>query len=140
MHVRHDHQPRPITAEEAARLVESGHWVDYFSAFTQPDVFDAALAARVPELRDVKIRACLTVKPRKVLEADPKGEHLTWFSTHFSGYDRKMHDAGICHYVPINLGELGDYYRRFMEPPDVAVIKTCPMDEAGYFSFGPANL
>jgi acyl-CoA hydrolase len=51
-----------------------------------------------------------------------------------------MHDAGICHYAPINLGELADYYRRFIEPPDVAVIKTCPMDEAGYFNFGPANM
>jgi acyl-CoA hydrolase len=140
MHERHDHQPQHITADEAARLVNSGDWVDYFSAFAQPDVFDAALAARVPELRDVKVRACLTVAPRALLDADPEGEHVTWFSTHFSGYDRKMHDAGICHYLPINLGELGDYYRRFMEPPDVAVIKTCPMDEAGYFNFGPANL
>jgi acyl-CoA hydrolase len=135
-----DHQPEHITAEEAARLVKSGAWVDYFTAFAQPDVFDAALAARVPELHDVKIRACLTVKPRAILDADPEGEHLTFFNWHFSGHDRKMHDAGICHYAPINLGEIADYYRRFIEPPDVAVIKTCPMDEAGFFNFGHANL
>src|SRR5690242_10662517 len=140
MRGQHDHQPRHIAADEAAGLVASGDWVDYFSAFAQPDVFDAALASRLSELRDVKIRSCLTVRPRAVLEADPRGEHVTFFSWHFSGYDRKMHDAGICHYAPINLGELADYYRRFIEPPDVAVIKTCPMDGAGYFNFGPGNM
>ena len=140
MHARQDHPPQRITAEEAARLVKSGDWVDYCSTLSQPDAFDAALAARVSELHDVKLRACLTVKPRAVLEADPEGEHFTWFNWHFSGYDRQKHDAGISHYAPINLGELPDYYRRFIERPDVAVIKTCPMDEQGYFNFGPTSL
>src|SRR4051812_9758312 len=90
------HEPRHVTADEAARLVTSRNFVDYFSAFAQPDVFDVALAARVHELRDVKIRACLTVAPRAVLQADPHGEHITFFNWHFSGYDRKMHDARIC--------------------------------------------
>ena len=140
MNARHDRQPQHITAEQAAALVKPGDWVDYCSTFAQPDVFDAALAARVSELHDVKFRACLTVKPRAVLEADPQGEHFTWFNWHFSGYDRQQHDAGISHYAPINLGELPDYYRRFIERPDVAVIKTCPMDEHGFFNFGPTNV
>src|SRR3954451_17663904 len=140
MRAQLDHQPQHITAEVAARLVKSGDWIDYFGAFAPPDVFEGALAARVAELRALKIRACLTTKPRAVLDADPRGEHLAFDNWHFSGYDRKMHDAGICHYAPINLGELADYYERFIDPPDVAVIKTCPMDEAGFFNFGPANL
>jgi hypothetical protein len=47
---------------------------------------------------------------------------------HFSGYDRKKHDAGISHYIPVNLGEIPDYYRRFMDPVSMVVLKTCPMD------------
>jgi hypothetical protein len=37
-------------------------WLDYGVALCQPDVFDKALAARKIELRNVKIRSCLSVK------------------------------------------------------------------------------
>jgi acyl-CoA hydrolase len=130
---------RTITAEHAAGLVRSGMWLDYGVSLCQPDVFDAALAARKDELKNVKIRSCLTMRPRAVLEADPAGEHFFWFSLHFSGYDRKQHDAGRCNYLPLNLGELPDYYRRFIDPVDIVVLKTCPMDENGCFNFSAAN-
>ena len=131
---------RTISAEQAAGLVRSGMWLDYGALLCQPDVFDAALAARKDELRNVKIRSCMTLKPRAVLEADPAGEHFFWFSLHFSGYDRKQHDAGRCNYLPLNLGELPDYYRRFIDPVDIVILKTCPMDEDGYFNLSVANL
>ena len=60
---------RRIAAEEAAGFVTSGMWIDYGAALCQPDVFDAALARRKDELQRVKIRACLTMRPRAVLEA-----------------------------------------------------------------------
>ena len=129
-----------VSAAEAAALVRSGDWVDYGAGLCQPDVVDAALAARKDELTNVKFRSCLTIKPRAVLEADPEGKHFQWFSWHFSGYDRKKHDAGISHYMPLNLGEVPDYYRRFIDPVDVVVFKTCPADENGYFNFSAANL
>jgi acyl-CoA hydrolase len=115
-------------------------WLDYGAVLAQPDAFDRALAGRTAELRDVKIRACLSTRPRAVLEADPEGEHFFWFNLHFSGYDRKKHDAGCSHYLPVNLGEIPDYYRRFIEPVDIVVVKACPMDADGFFNFGPANL
>jgi len=132
--------PRAVTPEQAARVVRSGDWLDYGSTLIQPDLFDAALAARKHELRDVKIRSCISVRPRAVLEADPEGEHFFWFSWHFGGYDRAKHDAGISHYIPVNLGEIPDYYRRFNDPIDVAILKARPMDENGYFNFGGTNL
>jgi hypothetical protein len=46
----------------------------------RPDVFDSALAERVDELEDVKIHACLTIRPRAGLEADPGREHFHWGS------------------------------------------------------------
>src|SRR5208282_2270387 len=88
-------QARHISAAEAASLVRSGDWVDYGVTLGQPDVFDKALAARKAELSNVKFRSRISVKPRAVLEADPDGERFFWFSWHFSGYDRKKHDAGI---------------------------------------------
>src|SRR5882672_5692284 len=130
----------PISAEEAAGLVRSGMWLDYGVALCQPDVFDKALAARREGLENVKIRSCLSMKPRAVVEDDPAGQHFLWFSWHFSGYDRKKHDAGRCNYMPLNLGEVPDYYRRFLDPVDIVVLKTCPMDENGYFNFSAANI
>jgi acyl-CoA hydrolase len=128
--------PKTISAEEAAALVRSGDWVDYGTNTGQPDLFDRALAARAPELRGVKIRSCLSLRPRAVVEADPEGEHFQWLSWHFSGYDRGQHDAGRTNYIPMNFGEAPDYYRRFVDPIDVVCIKTTPMDEHGYFNFG----
>ncbi|MBI4516076.1 MAG: 4-hydroxybutyrate CoA-transferase [Deltaproteobacteria bacterium] len=127
-----------ISAEAAAALVKSGDWLDYGFGLGQPDRFDRALAARTDELRGVKIRSCLTMRPRAVLEADRTGEHFLWFNWHFSGYDRTQHDAGRCNYIPMNFGEAPDYYRRFVDPIDVVCIKTTPMDAHGYFNFGGA--
>jgi acyl-CoA hydrolase len=115
---------RPISPDHAARLVTSGMWLDYGTGLCQPDVFDRALGARIREVSNVKIRHCLTMRPRAVLDADPDGEHVHTFSLHFSGYDRKQHDEGRCHYIPVNLGEIPDYYRRFMAPADIVVFKT----------------
>src|SRR4051794_5369418 len=131
---------RRVSAADAAALVRSGDWVEYGTGLSQPDVFDAALAERVDELRDVKIRAYLTVRPRAVLEADPSREHFHWFIWHYTGYDRAKGDAGLAHYIPCNLGEIPDYYRRFIDPPEVAVLKTCPRDEHGYFNLSLSAL
>jgi acyl-CoA hydrolase len=129
-----------ISSEYAASFVKSGMWLDYGSSLCQPDVFDQALAGRRDELENVKIRSCLSMRPRAVIEADPEGKHFHMFSWHFSAYDRMKHDAGCCNYVPLNLGEVPDYYRRFLAPVDIVILKTCPMDEGGYFNFGPTNM
>jgi len=134
------HPAQTISATEAADMVKSGMWIDYGATLCQPDVFDRALALRKDELHDVKFRSCITMRPRAVLDQDPEGKHFHLFSMHFSGYDRKMHDAGRVHYLPVNLGEIPDYYRRFIPPVDMVVLKTCRMDENGYFNFSAANL
>ena len=129
-----------ISAAQAAGFVRSGMWLDYGITLCQPDVFDKALAARRESLENVKIRAGLTLKPRAVLEEDPEGKHFLWFNWHFSAYDRRKHDAGRCNYIPLHLGEVPDYYRRFIEPVDIVILKTCPMDEHGYFNLSASNV
>jgi acyl-CoA hydrolase len=141
MHLRKAaHEAKHISAKEAASLVKSGMWLDYGTSLIQPNEFDRALAARITELSNVKIRHCLTVKPHAFLDADPDRKHVLGLSLHFSGYDRKQHDAGRSQYIPVNLGEISDYYRRFIPPVDIVILKTAPMDADGYFNFGPANL
>ena len=87
----------------------------------------------------MKIRACLTLRPRAVLEADPGREHFHWFNWHYTGYDRAKGDLGLANYIPCNLGEIPDYYRRFLDPPQIAVLKTCPKDEHGFYNFSLAD-
>ncbi len=129
-----------ITAEAAAALVRPGMWLDFGAVLGQPDAFDTALARRIGPLTHVRIRSCLATRPRAVLEADPEGRHVFWASSHFGGYDRKKHDAGQAHYLPVHLGEIPDYYRRFIDPVDIVILKTAPLDAAGWFNFGPSNL
>ena len=131
---------KTVLPDEAASLVKSGMWIDLGGGITQPELFDEALAGRVGELSGLKIRNCLSIRPLAVLEADPQGAHCHLHSWHFSGYDRAKHDAGRCTYIPLNLGEVPDYYRRFIEPPDIAIIRTAAIDKDGMFNFGPTNL
>ena len=130
---------KTISADKAAAFVKSGDWVDYGVGLSQPDHFDQALARRKDALEGVRIRACVTMSPRAVLECDPAGEHFLWFNWHFSGHDRGKNADGRCNYIPMNFGEAPDYYRRFLDPVDVACIKTTPMDEHGWFNFAASN-
>ncbi|WP_298193238.1 acetyl-CoA hydrolase/transferase C-terminal domain-containing protein [Novosphingobium sp.] len=127
--------PQVITAEDAAALVKPGMWLDYGFGATQTEAFDKALAARVHELSGVKVRSCLTTRPRAFQEADPEGAHVLSASWHFSGYDRRQFDAGRCTYIPLNLGEWPDLYRRFVERVDIAVFQVCPKDAQGNYNF-----
>ena len=134
------HPAKTISATQAAAMVRPGMWIDYGATLCQPDVFDQALAERKDELHDVKFRSCITMRPRAVLECDPEGHHFHWFSMHFSGYDRQWHDKGRAHYLPVNLGEIPDYYQRFIDPVDIVVLKTCREDEHEFFNFSASNL
>jgi acyl-CoA hydrolase len=126
-----------VSAERAAAAVKSGNWIEYGFGLGQPMRFDTALAARVKELEQVRVRGCLAMAPRAAVEADPESRHLRYSSWYFSGLERKMHDRDLCSHIPMNFGEAPDYYRRFVDV-DVAVLRCAPMDAHGYFNFGPS--
>jgi acyl-CoA hydrolase len=128
---------KTIGADEAAALVKPGNWIEYGFGLGQPEAFDRALARRVPKLTGVKLRGCLAMTARASIEADPEARHLSYFSWYFSGIERKLHDRGLCHHVPMNFGEAPDNFRRFVDV-DVAVLRCAPMDAHGFFNFGPS--
>jgi acyl-CoA hydrolase len=100
---------------------------------------DKALAARKDELRDVKIRATTRiVGVPEVVRADPTAEHFAYHNLHFSGVDRKLHDQGLCWFVPILYHEVPRYYRENCQV-DVAMLPTAPMNQDGYFNFSLSN-
>lgn len=125
------------TAAEAVKCVKSGDWVDYGMGSTQPISLDAALAARKDELQDVKVRLCLSVAPRQIVEQDPTHEAFTAMNWHMSGYDRKKCAKGEMFFIPMCYRNKPILYRDVLDI-DVALITVGPMDKHGYFNFGLA--
>lgn len=135
-----EYKQKLVTADEAVKVVKSGDWLDYGSFTGQVRDLDEALAKRKDELRDVKIWTCVNPYPTKVNEVDPTGESFVWHSWHFSGADRKVAKTGKdVYYSSIKYSELPRYVRERIEPIDVAMLQVCPMDQHGWFNFGPQS-
>ncbi len=127
------------TAEDAVKIVKSGDWVDYSQTCSFPEALDAALAGRRNELKDVKVRNAIAMKPIQVVEQDPEQTTFTYNAWHCSGIDRKYVDEGRAYYNPMLFRNCGSYYSKGFAPVNVAMISVAPMDKHGYFSFGLTN-
>ena len=127
-----------VTADEAAKVIKSGDWVDYGWAATTPVTVDKAIAKRMNELTDVNFRGGILMWVPEIFKIDNPADHLTWNSWHMGGIERKAVAQGFSFYSPIRYSELPRYYRDSLTPPDVAVFQVAPMDEHGYFNFGPS--
>lgn len=138
MNFQEEYQQKLITAQDAAQLVHDGDWIDYGLGSNIPDLFDAALAQRVGELRDVKIRDCMSLKPYACIDADPQQKSFTYHSWHFGGYARKYHDRGLCYYIPMVFRNQPALYRKFLDV-DIACISVTPMNKHGYFNLSLSN-
>ena len=125
------------TADEAVKVINSGDWVDYGWCVGTPDALDVAFAKRLPELYDINIRGGILMKVPDIYKIENPAEHFTWNSWHSSGIERKAAATGLCYYAPIKYSELPRYYRDSTTPPRVAMFQVAPMDEHGFFNFGP---
>ncbi|MCI7795087.1 MAG: acetyl-CoA hydrolase [Lachnospiraceae bacterium] len=135
-----DYRSKFVTPEEAARLaVRSGDWVDYGFGAGFPELMDKALAARKGELRDVKIRGGLVIRPRiEVVECDPEQESFHYYSWHIGDYERKLQSRGLCQFMPMILRYLPDLYRHHIRV-DVAFVPVSRPDDRGYCGLGISN-
>lgn len=125
------------TSEAAVKSIKSGDWVDYGWTTATPVVLDKALAARADELTDVKVRGGILLKKPEIFQVENVKEHFSWNSWHMGGIERKAIDEGFAYYAPIRYSELPRYYRDSSCPLDVAMFQVAPMDQHGYFNFGP---
>lgn len=139
MNWQEEYQKKLITADEAAKLVKSGDWVEYGFGINCARDFDEALARRVNELTDVKIRCDIGSYRHFSAEADPEGEHFVWNSWHVSGEDKK-HIGKNLYYIPMKFHENPMMTRKDCVPDNVAVIQVTSMDRHGYFNFGGSSV
>ena len=130
-----EYRQKLVSADEAVKVIKSGDWVDYGWCTNTVDALDKALAKRTDELKDIKLRGGILLKPLAVFEREDAGEHFTWNSWHMGGYERKLINRGCAYYAPIRYSELPRYYRELDCPDDVAMFQVAPMDKHGYFNF-----
>ena len=123
------------TPEKAVQIVKSGDWIDYGWCTCTPTVLDKALAKRSEELFDVKFRGGILLSRPAIFDVPNVKEHFTWNSWHMGGIERAAINEGFCFYSPLRYSELPLYYKHLKT--NVAMIKVCPMDNEGYFNFGP---
>lgn len=139
MDIYEQYAKKLVSADEAVKLVKDGDWVDWSQACSFPEALDEALAKRKGELKDVKIRNAISMKPVQVVEKDPEHESFTYNLWHCSGIDRKYIDAGMAYYNPMLFRNCGSYYTKGYAPVNVAMISVPPMDKRGYFSYSLTN-
>ena len=125
------------TAEEAVKAVKSGDWVDYGWCTGTPVTLDRAMAKRLTELTDVDFRGGILMWKTAIFEFENPAEHMTWNSWHMGGIERRAIAEGFSFYAPIRYSELPRYYRDSKTPSNVAMFQVAPMDEHGFFNFGP---
>ncbi|MEX8504291.1 acetyl-CoA hydrolase/transferase family protein [Leptothrix ochracea] len=122
------------TAEQAAAVIQSGDVV-FMGEFAQGvEAFDAALALRAGQLREVVLITTTRAKPLKCVEADPTRSAFIWNDWHFSGLGRKYGEKGLASYIPLCYHQ-GPQSVELYEAPDVVVVQVTPMDAKGFFNF-----
>lgn len=138
MNYEAEYQKKLTSAEEAVKAVRSGDWIDYGWCTGTAEALDQALAARYEELTDVKVHGGILFHKPAIMQVPDVAQHFTWNSWHMSGVERKMIADGATFYAPIRYSELPRYYRENVAPIHVAMFQVAPMDQHGYFNFGPS--
>lgn len=134
-----EYNKKLISADEAAKLVKSGDWIEYGFGINCARDFDEALARRKDELTDVKIRCDIGAYQHFTAEADPDGAHFLWHSWHVSGQDKKFIGKNL-YYIPMKFHENPMMTRKDCDPDNVSVLQVTPMDKHGYFNFGGSSV
>ena len=101
---------------------------------------DKALARRMGELTDVKIRGGILTHKPAIFDVPNAAEHFCWNSWHMGGIERKADRARASPItspcgIPSCRGITATASRRL----DVAMFQVAPMDEHGWFNFGPGG-
>ncbi len=137
MNYSSEYKKKLVSADEAVKVVKSGDWVAYSHFVMFPKILDQALAKRVGELSDVKVKASTGMFPAEIAVNDPDQTSFMYHSCFFSHNDRKLGDRGLAYFLPGTYrGEVQRLLDGHTAKPNVAMIKTTPIDKHGYFNFG----
>ena len=133
-----EYNAKLISADEAVSYVKSGDRISYSEFILIPESLDEALAKRVPYLKNIDLRCVCTARVPKIVEADPKREHVIMSDWHLSTAGRRLHDVDLCNYIPFSYHQGPRTIRKYIDY-DVSFITVAEMDKNGYFNYGLCN-
>ena len=138
MSYQDQYRQKLVSAAEAAAVIKSGDWVDYGWTATTSRAVDKELAKRMPDLYDVNFYGGILLSEPAIFRVENAADHFTWNSWHMAGIERKACSKGFSFYCALKYSELPRWYRENIKTIDVAVTQVTPMDEKGFFNFGPS--
>lgn len=124
-----------VSANEALRVIESGHRVFIHGSACTPIYMLQQLATQVSRLRDVEL---ISISLYGDVELDkPKYyPHVRFNSLFVSSSIRQAVRDGRADYIPVFLSEIPELFKRNILPLDVAIVQVSPPDRHGYCSLG----
>jgi acetyl-CoA hydrolase len=129
------YQSRVTTAQEAVKVIKSGHRVFLTGNVSVPQKILAALVEYAPNVNDVEICQALTVGSADYVSPEMEG-HLRVNSMFISANIRKAVQEGRADFTPVLLSEFPLLFKRGVLPLDVAIIHVSTPDEHGFCSLG----
>lgn len=129
------YQSRIVTADEAAKVIQSGMRVFLTGNCSVPQKTLAALVSHAPNLEDVEICQALTIGPADYVDPMMEG-HLRVNTMFISANIRKAVQEGRADFTPVLLSEFPLLFKHKHLPVDVALIHVSPPDEHGFCSLG----
>ncbi|MBT8395235.1 MAG: acetyl-CoA hydrolase/transferase family protein [Flavobacteriaceae bacterium] len=126
---------RPVSAEDAVKVIRSNDRVYIQAAAAAPQVLIDAMTDRHEELRHVEV--CHLHIEAKTPYADPKYKESFHVNSFFIGRNvRHTLKEGNGSYTPVFLSEVPLLFKRNIVPLDVALIHVSIPDRHGYCSLG----
>ncbi len=129
------YESKITSAEEAVKVVQSGHRVFLTGNCSVPQVLIAALVRRAPELQHVEICHALTMGSSDYVAPEMEG-HIRANSLFIGPNVRKAVQEGRADFTPVLLSEFTLLFKEGYLPLDVAFVHVSPPDEHGFCSYG----
>ena len=82
MNYREEYASKLTTAAQAVSVVKDGDWIDYGWCTGHPVALDQALAERMPQLTDIKVRGGVALWAPAIFKIDNPQDHFCWNSWH----------------------------------------------------------
>ncbi|MGT2932932.1 acetyl-CoA hydrolase/transferase family protein [Streptococcus catagoni] len=133
---KQEYTQKLVAMEEAVSLIQSNDRIIVSPAAQMPLEFLTLLAKRYEELENVNVISSFPLAPLAFL-MDPKVAEKIHFTGFFMGpVDRKVYPLGYESMMSVNFSNIGKAIKDVIKP-NVFVTTVSPMDEEGYFNFGP---
>lgn len=125
-----------IDMQDAVKLIESNDRLMVSPAAQMPIEFLSLLSERYQELENVNVISSFPLAPLPFLLDAKIAEKIHYTGFFMGPVDRKVYPMGFESMMSVNFSNIGKSIKGVIKP-NVYVTTVGPMDDDGYFNFGP---